>query len=96
MCLTGPVFTETGVRLVQNQLPTTGFLRLPQILGNPHAEPPIPPLIPVGKSTWWAGVQAGIFPKAVKLSANITAWRAEDIKQLIDRLGQGHDSLTGQ
>ena len=81
---------------MQNQLSMTGFLRLPQILGNPHAEPPIAPLIPVGKSTWWSGVRAGRYPKAVKLSANITAWRAEDIKQLIDQLGQSDDSLTGQ
>ena len=78
------------------QLPATGFLRLPQILGNPLAKPPVPPLIPVGRSTWWAGVKTGRFPKAVKLSANITAWRAEEIRQLIDRLGQGDDNLSDQ
>jgi hypothetical protein len=31
-------------------LPETGFLRLPNIIGNPKANPPIPPIIPVGKS----------------------------------------------
>ena len=72
---------------MSNQMPETGFLRLPQILGNPHANPPIPPLIPIGKSTWWAGVKTGRYPKAVKLSANITAWRAKDIRELIDRMG---------
>ena len=31
------------------KLPETGFLRLPQIIGNPKAKPPIPALIPVKK-----------------------------------------------
>ena len=68
-----------------NHIPETGFLRLPQIIGNPKADPPIPPLIPVGKSTWWAGVKSGRFPQPVKfLGARITAWKVEDIKKLID------------
>ena len=33
-------------------LPETGFLRLPQIVGDPKAYPPTPALIPVSKSTW--------------------------------------------
>jgi predicted DNA-binding transcriptional regulator AlpA len=56
----------------------TGFLRLPQILE----------VIPVSKSTWWEGVKSGRFPKAVKLSANCTAWRVEDIHALVKQLGQ--------
>ena len=51
-----------------------GFLRLPTILE----------LIPVGKSTWWAGVKSGRFPKGVKLGQNTTAWRVQDIKLLIE------------
>jgi len=54
-------------------LPTTGFLRLPAVLS----------LIPVGRSTWWAGVKAGRYPAPVKLGARITAWRAEDLAALI-------------
>ncbi len=69
------------------QLPETGYLRLPQIIGNPNAEPPIPPIIPVGKSTWWAGVRSGRYPQPVKtLGPRITAWRVEDIRTLIERL----------
>lgn len=66
-----------------HQLPETGYLRLPQIIGNPNAEPPIPAIIPVGKSTWWEGVKCGRFPKPVKLGPRITAWRVEDIRSLI-------------
>ena len=60
-----------------NQLPETGFLRLPQIIGDAKAEPPIPPIIPVKKSCWWDGVRSGRFPKPVKLG-RCTMWRVED------------------
>ena len=60
----------------QNNLPETGFLRLPQILA----------IIPIGKSTWWANVKSGKFPQSVKLGARSTAWRAEDIRELIEKL----------
>ena len=70
-----------------HQLPETGFLRLPQIIGDPKAEPPVPPVIPVCKSTWWAGVKSGRYPQPVKLSPRVTAWRASDIRALIERTG---------
>lgn len=66
-----------------HSLPCTGYLRLFQIIGNPKANPPIPPLIPVSKSTWWEGVRTGRYPKAIKLGPRITAWRVEDIQRLI-------------
>ncbi|MES2770397.1 MAG: AlpA family phage regulatory protein [Pseudomonadota bacterium] len=66
-----------------NQLPETGFLRLPQIIGDPKAKPPIPSLIPIKKSSWWAGVRSGKFPKPVKLGTRTTAWKVEDIRALI-------------
>jgi prophage regulatory protein len=65
------------------QLPETGFLRLPQIIGDPDATPPVPALVPVKKSCWWAGVKAGRFPKAIKLGPRVTVWRVEDIRKLI-------------
>lgn len=63
---------------MSDQLPTKiTFLRLKSILapGGP---------IPVSKSTWWAGVKDGRFPKPVKLGPRITVWRAEDIQQLLN------------
>jgi prophage regulatory protein len=58
------------------QLPNTGFVRLPGILA-PNGP------IPVSKSTWWAGIKDGRYPKPVKLGPRITAWRVEDIRSLI-------------
>ncbi|MDP3512338.1 MAG: AlpA family phage regulatory protein [Sulfuritalea sp.] len=67
-----------------HRLPETGFLRLWHIIGDPKANPPIPPLIPVSKSTWWAGCKCGRFPQPVRiLGRRITAWRAEEIYKLI-------------
>lgn len=68
-----------------NRLPETGFLRLPQILGDPKAEPPLPPIIPVKKSCWWEGVRTGRFPQGVKIgNGRGTFWRVEDIRALIE------------
>jgi prophage regulatory protein len=58
------------------QLPVTGFVRLPGIIA-PNGP------IPVSKSTWWAGIKDGRYPKPVKLGPRITAWRVEDIRALI-------------
>jgi len=66
-------------------LPETGYVRLTQIIGNPKAYPPILPIIPVSKSTWWAGVKSGRYPRPVKLGPRITAWRVESIRELISR-----------
>ncbi len=57
-------------------IPTTGFMRLPAVLA----------VIPVSKSTWWAGVKSGRFPKSIKMGERITVWKAEDIRQLIESL----------
>ena len=65
-------------------LPETGFMRLPQILGDKNADPPIPPLIMVSNSTWWAGVKAGRFPKPIKLGPRTTVWCVEDIRDFIN------------
>lgn len=53
------------------------LLRLPQVLS----------LVPVSKSTWWAGVRDGRFPKPVKLSERVTCWRASDVLAFIEHAG---------
>lgn len=69
-----------------HQLPETGYLRLRQIIGDPNAQPPIPAIIPVSKSTWWEGVRTGRYPQSVKsLGQRITAWRVEDIRTMIEQ-----------
>lgn len=88
-------------------LPETGYLRLPQIIGQEavteeqaelnrnrgkgakRPQSAIPALIPVKKSTWWNGVKSGRYPQPVRtLGERITAWRVEDIRDLIERMGK--------
>ena len=57
-------------------IPETGFLRLPQVLT----------IIPVSRSTWWAGIREGRYPSPAKPGPRATAWRAEDVRELIERL----------
>ncbi|MBF0230728.1 MAG: AlpA family phage regulatory protein [Desulfamplus sp.] len=66
----------------QQALPSTGFLRLWQIVGDKKRD--IPALIPVSKSSWWTGCKTGKYPKPVKLSERTTVWRVEDIRRLIN------------
>ncbi|MBN8438459.1 MAG: AlpA family transcriptional regulator [Candidatus Accumulibacter sp.] len=78
-----------------NQLPEVGFLRLPQIIGDTKRG--IPPIVPVSKSTWWAGVKSGRYPLPVKLSPRTTAWPVESIRALIEQAtasGKSHQPLA--
>lgn len=63
------------------QIPSTGYLRLNQIIGDANT----PAIIPVSKSSWWAGVKSGRFPAGVKVG-KLTVWRIEDILGLIERI----------
>lgn len=59
-------------------LPEIGYVRLSKF---------VPSIIPVSKSTWWAGVRSGRFPKPVKLGPRTTAWRVEDLRAFIEKAG---------
>ena len=65
---------------------TPRLLRLKQIIGDPKANPPIEAIIPISKSSWWEGVKTGRYPEAIKLGANTTVWREDDVRRLIDNL----------
>lgn len=60
-------------------LPPSAYLRLPQVLE----------VFPVSKSSWWAGVKSGKYPKSVKLGRRTTAWSAESIRDLLARIANG-------
>ena len=51
-------------------IPATGYIRVSQLIK----------IIPFSASTIWRKAKKGDFPKPVKLSEQITAWRVEDIK----------------
>ncbi len=55
-------------------LPAIGFVRQSRL---------IPSIVPFSSATLWRKVKAGTFPAPVKLSARVTAWRVEDIREWI-------------
>ena len=59
--------------LVEQSIVAEALLRLPEVLR----------LVPVGKSTWWAGVKSGRYPKPIKLGPGITVWRSADVRALL-------------
>ena len=61
------------------KLPETGFVRLPLVLS----------VFPISRSAWWAGIKAGKYPAGVKLSQRCTAWRVQDIRELIREAAKG-------
>ena len=73
------------------ELPTAGLARLEQIIGDRTVSPPIEPVIPVSKSTWWEGVRSGRFPPAVRVNKGVSAWRWEDIHRLRESLRPDDD-----
>ena len=65
--------------MTTTQFPDTGFVRLPAVLT----------VFPVSRSTWWQGVKDGKFPKPHKLGPRVTAWKASDIRALIEQIATG-------
>jgi len=67
-----------SINTASDFIPEIGYLRLPDVLR----------IFPVSRSSWWAGVKSGIYPKPIKLSARTTAWKVEDIRALINRINK--------
>ena len=80
--------SETGLNTASTTLPKQNtsttrsctLLRLPQVLAR----------FPVARSTWYAGVSAGVYPKPVSISTRAVAWTQDSIDALI----KGRDNDT--
>ncbi|HEX7687707.1 MAG TPA: AlpA family phage regulatory protein [Burkholderiaceae bacterium] len=55
-----------------DNLPATGYVRQSQL---------IPAPVPFSSATLWRKCKSGDFPKPIKLSARVTAWKVEDVRQ---------------
>ena len=60
----------------QVSIPERGFLRLAQVLQ----------IIPVSKSSWYAGMAEGKYHKPVELGPRTKGYRAKDIAGLVEKL----------
>lgn len=59
-------------------LPQSGFVRQQQLIGD-RKKPNSPAILPFSSATLWRMVRSGEFPRPVKLSQRVTAWKVEDI-----------------
>lgn len=58
------------------QLPEIGFIKIKDVLK----------LIPMSKTMFWENINKGRFPRPIKLGMRASAWRVEDIRNLIEDL----------
>jgi predicted DNA-binding transcriptional regulator AlpA len=63
-----------------DNLPASGYIRQAQL---------IPDVVPFSSATLWRKCKAGQFPKPVKLSERVTAWRVGDIRQFLHAQAKG-------
>lgn len=69
-------------------LPDSAFLRESQLVQSPK-RPDTPVPLPFSAPTLWRKVKAGTFPKPVKLSERVTAWRVGDIRAWVAKQTSG-------
>lgn len=57
-----------------DNLPASGFIRQAQL---------IPTVVPFSSATLWRKCKSGQFPKPLKLSERVTAWKVGDVRAWI-------------
>lgn len=65
-----------------DDLADSAFIRIAQMVQNPRWPKRAAPL-PFSAPTTWRKVKNGTFPKPVKLSARVTAWRVSEVRAWI-------------
>ncbi len=63
----------TGLLVAFDELPDSAFVRLRQLLSSA--------VIPFSATTTWRRVREGTFPRPVRISPQITAWRVGQIRE---------------
>jgi hypothetical protein len=62
-----------------DELPDCAFIRADQLVQGPkHPGRPAP--LPFSAPTLWRKVKAGTFPKPIKLSERVTAWKVGEVR----------------
>lgn len=63
-------------------LPDSAFIRESQLVQSPN-RPGVPAPLPLSAPTLWGMVKAGTFPKPIKLSERVTAWKVGSVRAWI-------------
>jgi prophage regulatory protein len=72
---------ENGKSLFDT-LPNCAFVREAQLVQNPK-RPDYPAPLPFSAATLWRKVADGTFPKPMKLSKRVTAWRVAEVRTFL-------------
>lgn len=70
--INAPVVTHSQF----DSLPATAYIRQSQL---------IPDVVPFSSATLWRGVKSGKFPKPVKLTERVTAWKVGAIREWLSQ-----------
>ena len=68
-----------------DQLPDSALIREAQLVQSPK-RPGVPAPLPFSGASLWRKVAAGTFPKPLKLSERVTAWRVGDVRTWLNAL----------
>jgi prophage regulatory protein len=63
-----------------DNLPASGYIRQAQL---------IPHVVPFSSATLWRRCSQGLFPKPVRLSERVTAWRVGDVREWLESRRKG-------
>lgn len=67
--------TSASPVVLLGRLPAEGYVRQSQL---------VPAIVPFSAPTLWRKVKAGTFPKPVKLSSRVTAWKVEAVRAWLE------------
>jgi hypothetical protein len=76
------VFNQGVCNSVFDALPDSAFVRESQLVQDPK-RPRYPSPLPFSAATLWRKVAAGTFPKPIKLSTRVTAWRVAEVRTFL-------------
>lgn len=74
-------------RSIFDVLPDSAFIRESQLVQSP-LRPDTPAPLPFSAPTLWRKVKAGTFPKPIKLSQRVTAWRVGSVREWMSAQAQ--------
>ena len=74
-----PAVKPVVAHSIFDALPDSAFIRESQLVQSPK-RPDIPAPLPFSAPTLWRKVKAGTFPKPIKLSERVTAFRVGDVR----------------
>jgi len=71
---------RANLKDAKHSLPEEGYLRLWQIVGGKGC----PAVLPISKSSFWAGIRQGIYPAPIRFGKRISLWRVQEIRKLLE------------